>query len=189
MSNSARRLSLVPLRLFISIQWPKSTNVTSIAAASKKVSSPITVRNTLDSQAASTPVATSTAMFRARLRSEVQAPPMKTQPAYQTTGAESASISQLRASIESSSSRPKVLTASGDSSNTGIVSASATKKRLRMSRSIAAAIVGSDMSCDIPPCPSCAASSDGSWCSAWARVCGSSYCIRSHFVPQVIGAS
>jgi hypothetical protein len=26
-SNNARKLSLVPLRLFISIQWPKSTNV------------------------------------------------------------------------------------------------------------------------------------------------------------------
>ena len=34
MSNSALRLSLVPLRLFISIQWPKSTKVTSIVAAS-----------------------------------------------------------------------------------------------------------------------------------------------------------
>jgi hypothetical protein len=65
-SNSARRLSLVPLRLFISIQWPNSTKVTSIAAASKKVSSPTRVRNTLDSQAASTPVATSTDMFSVR---------------------------------------------------------------------------------------------------------------------------
>ena len=52
--------SLVPLRLFISIQWPKRTKVTSMAAASKKVSSPTMVRNTLASQAASTPVATST---------------------------------------------------------------------------------------------------------------------------------
>ena len=34
MSNSACRLSLVPLRLFISIQWPKSTKVTSMVAAS-----------------------------------------------------------------------------------------------------------------------------------------------------------
>jgi len=34
MSKSAFRLSLVPLRLFISIQWPKSTKVTSMVAAS-----------------------------------------------------------------------------------------------------------------------------------------------------------
>jgi hypothetical protein len=189
MSNIARRLSLVPLRLFISIQWPKSTNVTNIAAASKNVSSPITVKSTLDSQAASTPVATSTAMFSARWPSDVQAPPMKIQPAYQTIGAESTSISQLRASIDSISSSPNVLTASGESSTTGIVSASATKKRLRMSRSIAAAIVGSDMSCDMPPWPAWVASAVGSRCSASARVCGSSYCMRSHFVPQVIGAS
>jgi hypothetical protein len=167
MSNRARRLSLVPLRLFISIQWPKSTNVTSIAAASKKVSSPAKVRDTLASQAASTPVATSTAMFSARWCSEVQAPPMKIHPAYQTMGTDSTSISQLRASIESSSSSPKVLTASGESSTTGIVSASATKKRSRMSRSIAAAIAGSDMSCDMPPWPSCGASWAGSWwCSS-----------------------
>jgi hypothetical protein len=113
---------------------------------------------------------------------------MKTQPAYQTMGAESTSISQLRASTESTSSIPNVLTASGESSTTGTVSASATEKRLRMSRSIATAIVGSDMSCDIPPWPSWAASRAGSrWWSS-ALVCGSSYCIRSHFVPQVIGA-
>jgi hypothetical protein len=61
----------VPLRLFISIQWPKRTKVTSMAAASKNVSSPTSVRTTLASQAASTPVATSTLMLRARLRSEV----------------------------------------------------------------------------------------------------------------------
>ena len=91
----------MPLRLFISIQWPKSTKVTSIAAASKNVSSPTTVRNTLDSQAASTPVATSTLMLSARLRSDVQAPPMNTQPAYQTTGVDRASISQLRTSRDS----------------------------------------------------------------------------------------
>ena len=63
MSNRARRLSLVPLRLFISIQCPNSTKVTSMAAASKKVSSPTIVSSTLASQAASTPVATSTAML------------------------------------------------------------------------------------------------------------------------------
>ena len=34
MSNSALRLSLVPLRLFISIQWPNRTKVTSMVAAS-----------------------------------------------------------------------------------------------------------------------------------------------------------
>ena len=71
MSNRARRLSLVPLRLFISTQCPNSTNVTSMAAASKKVSSPTIVSSTLASQAASTPVATSTDMFSARLLSEV----------------------------------------------------------------------------------------------------------------------
>jgi hypothetical protein len=142
------------LRLFISIQWPKSTKVTSIAAASKNVSSPRTVSRTLDSHAASTPVATSTAMFSERLRSDVHAPPMKIQPAYHTTGADRTSMSQLRASMESTSSMLNVLTASGESSTTGTVRASATKKRLRMSRSIAAAMVGSDMSCDMPPCPS-----------------------------------
>ena len=114
---------------------------------------------------------------------------MKIQPAYQTIGAESTSISQLRASIDSINSSRNVLTASGESSTTGIVSANATKKRLRMSRSIAAAIVGSDMSCDTPPWPACVASSDGSWCSASARACGSSHCMRSRLVPQVIGAS
>ena len=39
-SNSARSASLVPRRERISIQWPNSTNVTSIAAASKNVSPP-----------------------------------------------------------------------------------------------------------------------------------------------------
>ena len=128
-------------------------------------------------------------MFNDRCRSEVQAPPMKIQPAYQTIGADRASMSQLRASIESISSIPKVLAASGESNTTGIVSTSATKKRLRMSRSMAAAILGSDMSWDIPPWPSCGASCDGSWCCSWARVCGSSYCMRSCLVPHVIGAS
>ena len=33
-SKRARRASVVPRRLFISIQWPKSTKVTSMAAAS-----------------------------------------------------------------------------------------------------------------------------------------------------------
>ena len=47
-SKRARSDSLVPLRLFISIQWPKRTKVTSIAAASKKTSScPIASRKTL----------------------------------------------------------------------------------------------------------------------------------------------
>jgi hypothetical protein len=39
-SKRARRASVVPRRLFISIQWPKRTKVTSIVAASKKTSSP-----------------------------------------------------------------------------------------------------------------------------------------------------
>jgi len=39
-----------------------------------------------------------------------------------------------------------VFTATGESRITGIANASAMKKRLRMSRSIAAAMVGSDMS-------------------------------------------
>ena len=113
---------------------------------------------------------------------------MNTQPAYQTIGADSTSISQLRAVWDWSSSIPKVLTATGDSRTTGIVSASATTKRLRMSRSIAAATVGSDMSCDMPPWPWAAASWAGSRCCSSAAVCGSSYCMRSHLVPQVIGA-
>jgi len=187
MSNRARRLSLVPLRLFISIQWPKSTKVVNIPAASKNVSSPTMVRNTLAIQAARIPTATSTLMFSARLRSEVYAPPMKTQPAYQTTGVDRTSMPTLRAVWESISSSPSVLTASGESSTTGMVSASATKKRLRMSRSIAAAIVGSDMSWSSPPCPSRSCSL-GSRCSRRASVCGSSYCMRSHLVPHVIGA-
>ena len=37
-------------------------------------------------------------MFSDRLRSDVHAPPMKIQPAYHTTGVESTSMSQLRAS-------------------------------------------------------------------------------------------
>jgi len=58
------------------------------------------VRRTLASHAASTPVATSTDMLSARWRSDVAAPPMKIQPAHHTTGAESAAISQLRASSD-----------------------------------------------------------------------------------------
>ena len=47
-SKSARNASVVPRRLFISIQCPKRTKVTSIAAASKKTSSPpMIIRTTL----------------------------------------------------------------------------------------------------------------------------------------------
>ena len=46
-SNSARNASLVPRRERISIQWPNSTNVISIAAASKNDSPPMKVINTL----------------------------------------------------------------------------------------------------------------------------------------------
>ena len=48
--------------------------------------------------------------------------------------------------MDSMSSRPNVLTATGEIRTTGIVKSSATKNRVRMSRSMSAAIVGSDMS-------------------------------------------
>lgn len=48
--------------------------------------------------------------------------------------------------MEEMSSRPNVLTATGEISTTGTVKSSATKNRVRMSRSMSAAIVGSDMS-------------------------------------------
>ena len=112
---------------------------------------------------------------------------MKIQPAYQTTGVDSASISQLRAVSEWISSKSKKLTVTGESAKTGIESASARKKRRRMSFSIARATLGSDMSWSMPACSSAPGST--SWCSCSAEVCGSSYCIRSCLVPQQIGAS
>ncbi len=71
MSNRALSESVVPRRAFISIQCPKRTKVTKSTAASKKVSPPITVIRTLNDQAARTPTAIRTLMFRARERSEV----------------------------------------------------------------------------------------------------------------------
>jgi len=186
MSNIARRASLVPRRLLISIQCPKSTKVTSMAAASKNVSRPSSVSSTLAPQAVSTPTAISTDMLSWRWRSDVPAPPMKIQPAYQTIGVERTSMMTFRAFSEPISSRSNVLTAMGENRMTGMVRARATKKRRRMSRSMAAAMAGSDMSCDMPSCPP--ASTAGSRCSWDAAVCGSSYCMRSHLVPQVIGA-
>ena len=67
---------------------------------------------------------------------------------------------------------------------TGIVKASATKNRLRMSRAISVAMSGEDMSWPMPALP---ASATGGSCSCSVGVCGSSYCMRSAVVQHVIG--
>ncbi len=86
-----------PRRLRISIQWPNRTKVTSIAAASKLVSTvgANSVANALKRYATRTPRLTSTFMSRLRLRRARHAPEWKIQPAHQTTGVVSTRSSQL----------------------------------------------------------------------------------------------
>jgi hypothetical protein len=91
-------------------------------------------------------------MSSVRWRSAPAAPETNIQPDQNTTGVASRSISQP-ATAWGTSSRPRSPLPIGESRTVGMVSARATQKRVRMSRSMAAAMAGSDMSWAMPDSP------------------------------------